>query len=39
MRWYVKASIQWILSRLPGGLRINEALSRRMGEQADLSIH
>lgn len=39
MRWYVKATIQYVLSKIPGGLRINEALSRRVGEQARLAEH
>lgn len=39
MRWYVKAAIQYVLSKMPGGLRLNEALSRRMGEQARLGEH
>jgi ubiquinone/menaquinone biosynthesis C-methylase UbiE len=39
MRWYVKATIQYVLSKMPGGMRVNEALSRRMGEQARLREH
>lgn len=39
MRWYVKATIQYILSNTPGGVRANETLSRLFGEQANLEEH
>jgi SAM-dependent methyltransferase len=39
MRWYVKAAAQLVLSTIPGGLRINSALSRRFGEQRQPEEH
>lgn len=39
MRWYVKAAIQYILAVLPGGMRVNDALSRRIGELSQMDEH
>jgi SAM-dependent methyltransferase len=39
MRWYLKAAAQLVLSTIPGGIRINDALSQRFGEQRQLEEH
>ncbi len=39
MDWRLKGLVQGVLSRLPGGTRVNDLLQRTLGERGDLTAH